>query len=91
VVDDEVDDDADAPVGRRPDHLREVARRAQPAVDPVEVGDVVAVVALAARVERHEPHARDPDAGEVVEPVRQPGRSPQPSPSASRNVSTSRQ
>ena len=74
VVDDEVDDDADAAVARGPDHLGEVARRAQPPVDPVEVGDVVAVVALAARVERHEPHARDAQAGEVVEPVGQPGK-----------------
>ena len=49
VVDHEVGDDADPAVGGGPDHLREVARGAEAAVDPVEVGDVVAVVALAAR------------------------------------------
>ena len=36
---------------------------------PVEVGDVVAVVAVGRRLERHQPDARDPELGEVVEAV----------------------
>jgi hypothetical protein len=72
VVDDQVGDDADRAIGRGRDHLPEVARRPEAAVDPVEVGDVVAVVALTARVERHQPQAVDAESGEVVEPVREP-------------------
>ena len=45
VVDDEVGDHPDAAVARRAHELDEVAVRAQPRVDAVEVGDVVAVVA----------------------------------------------
>ena len=47
--------------------LDDVAVRAEPRVDAVEVRDVVAVVALARRVERHQPEAGDADAGEVVD------------------------
>jgi hypothetical protein len=41
--------------------------RAQPRVDAVEVGDVVAVVAVGRRVERHEPDAGDTQADQVVD------------------------
>ena len=71
VVDDEVGDHADAAVARGADQLGEVAGRAEPLVDPVEVGDVVAVVALDRRVERHQPEARDAEAGEVVDALGQ--------------------
>ena len=57
VVDDEVDDDPQAAVLRRADELDEVAERAEPRVDGVEVGDVVAVVPVGRRVERHQPEA----------------------------------
>ena len=62
VVHDEVGDHADAAIGRRPDQLGEVARGAEPPVDAVEVGDVVAVVALLAGVEGHQPQAADAEA-----------------------------
>ena len=71
VVDHEVGHDPDPAVARGPDHLGEVARRAEPAVDAVEVGDVVAVVALFTRVERHQPQAAHAQPREVVEPVGQ--------------------
>ena len=45
VVHDEVDDHPDAAVARRAHELDEVAEGAEPGVDAVEVGDVVAVVA----------------------------------------------
>ena len=60
VVDDEVGDDPHAPVGRRPHELREVAERPEPGIDAVVVGDVVPVVHVGGRVERHQPQARDP-------------------------------
>ena len=73
VVDDQVGDHPHAAVLRRPDHLDEVAVRAQPRVDPVEVGDVVPVVPLAGRVEGHQPQAGDAEVGQVVDPLREPG------------------
>ena len=48
VVDDQVDDHPDAPVAGLVQQLDEVAERAEPRVDAVEVGDVVAVVTVAA-------------------------------------------
>ena len=44
---------------------------AEPRVDPVEVGDVVAVVVVGRRVERHQPQARDAQVGQVVDPLDQ--------------------
>ena len=92
VVDDQVDDHPHAPVAGGADHLDELAQRAQSRVDAVEVGDVVAVVAVGRRVERHQPQRRDADARPGSRCAR-PGRprSPTPSPSLSRNVSASRQ
>ena len=46
VVDDQVDDDADAELSRLVHELDEVAERAEARVDAVVVGDVVAVVAV---------------------------------------------
>ena len=47
--------------------------RAEPRVHGIEVGDVVAVVAVRAGVDRVEPDARDPEPGEVVQAVDQAG------------------
>src|SRR3712207_1791793 len=52
---------------RSPDDLDQVAVAAQAGVDAVEVGDVVAVVALGGRVEGHQPQAGDPEVGQVVD------------------------
>src|SRR3712207_8872884 len=52
VVDHQVGDDPHAPVLGGADDLDQVAVRAQPRVDAVEVGDVVAVVPLG-RSEEH--------------------------------------
>ena len=71
VVDDEVGDHADAALARGAHHVGQVAVRAEPRVDPVEVGDVVAVVALTGRHERHQPDAVDAEARQVVDPLAQ--------------------
>ena len=73
VVDDEVDDDTHPAVVRGADHLDEVAVVAQTRVDAVEVADVVAVVAVGGRIERHEPEARDTEIGEVVDAAGEAG------------------
>ena len=71
VVDDQVGDDVDAAVVRGADHLDQLAVVAQAWVDAVEVGQVVAVVAVGARVERHQPQAGDAELREVVDALRQ--------------------
>jgi hypothetical protein len=73
VVGHEVRDDAQPAVARGADQLDEVAVGPEPRVDAVEVGDVVAVVALARGVERHQPQAAHADPGEVVDPLAQAG------------------
>ena len=83
VVDDEIDDDADAERVGVIHELDEVAERAVLVVDAVVVGDVVAVVAIGRRVERLQPDAGDAEARQVVEPALSPSKSPMPSPFAS--------
>ncbi len=67
VVDDEVGDHPHAAVAGRADQLDDVAERAQPGVDAVEVDDVVAVVAVRGGEERHQPQAGDAESVEVVD------------------------
>ena len=67
VVDDEIGDHAQPAVPGDGHELGEVAERAEARVDGVVVGDVVAVVAVGGRVERHQPDAGDPEPGEVVD------------------------
>ena len=72
VVDHEVGDHPHAPVARGADQLDEVAEAAEPRVDRVVVGDVVAVVAVGGRLERHQPEAVDAQPVEMVEPLDEP-------------------
>src|SRR5262249_47189568 len=72
VIDDEVDEDADAALPRRRGEIGEVAERAVARIDRVVVADVVAVVAHRRALEGHEPRAGDAEAGEVVEPSLEP-------------------
>ena len=67
VIDDQVDHDADAPVGGLVDQLGEVAQRSQARVHAVVVGDIVAVVTQRRRVHRVEPEACHAQPGQVVE------------------------
>ena len=91
VVDHEVDDHPDAALAGGADELDEVAQRAEPRVDAVVVGDVVAVVAIGGRVERHQPEAGDAETGEVVDAPGQPGEVAHAVAVESWKVSTSRQ
>jgi hypothetical protein len=45
VVDNQINHDPDAPAGGLLEEFREIAERAEPRVDAVIVGDVIAVVA----------------------------------------------
>ena len=64
---------------RRPRRLRlrheaaEVAHRAEVGIDAAVVGDVVAVVAAGARIERQQPERGDAEVLQVVELLGQPG------------------
>jgi hypothetical protein len=69
VVHHEIGDHPDAALARRANHVEQVAVRAEPGIYAVEVGDVVAVVALAGRHERHQPYAVDPEPPQVVDAV----------------------
>jgi hypothetical protein len=71
VVDHQVEDHLDAPVGGPVEQLGEVAEGTQARVDAVEVGDVVAVVAARRRVDRVQPHAGHAQPGQVVQPTDQ--------------------
>ena len=71
VVDHEVGDHADPAFARDPHQLNQVAQRPVLLGDPVEVGDVVAVVAFGRGVDRHQPQAGDAEPGEVVDALRQ--------------------
>src|SRR3712207_7637263 len=53
--------------------FRSVPMRAQPRVDAVEVGDVVAVVPLGGRVEGHQPQAGHAEVGQVVDALGESG------------------
>ena len=71
VVDDEVDEHADAALLGAVGELDEIAERAVARIDAVVVGDVVAVVALRRGLERHQPDRGDAEPVQVVEPAHQ--------------------
>ena len=73
VVDHQVDDDPDPAAVRRLQEHREIAKAAQPGMDVVIVGDVVAAVAARGGMDRVQPQAVDPEPGQVVQPAGQPG------------------
>jgi hypothetical protein len=72
VVDHEVGDDPDAAIPCGSHELDEVAEAAEPRVDRVVVGDVIAVVAVRRGIEGHQPEAGDAEAREVVHPPGEP-------------------
>ena len=83
VIDDEVDDHADAALLGAVRELDEVAERAVARIDAVVIGDVVAVVPVRRRLERHQPHRGDAEPLQVVQASHQALKSPMPSPLAS--------
>src|SRR5207248_6893509 len=72
VVDDEVDQDANAATVGLVHEFDKVPARAEARIDAEVVGDVVPVVAARRRLERREPDRVDAEALEVVEPPAQP-------------------
>ena len=68
VVGHDVDDDLDAGVVQRGDHLVEVVQRAEPRVDVAVVVDVVAAVGQRGRVERAQPDRVDAEVAQVGDP-----------------------
>ena len=72
VIDDQVDDHADATLVRLVHELDELAARAVARIDAVEVGDVVAVVAIRRGLERREPDHVDAERIQVVQALHQP-------------------
>jgi hypothetical protein len=50
----------------------EIAERAKPRIDGIEVGHVIAVVAVRRRVERQKPDARCAERFDMIEPVGKP-------------------
>ena len=72
VIDDQIDDHADAALVRLVHELDEVAARAVARIDAVEVGDVVAVVAIRRGLERREPDDVDAERVQIVEALHQP-------------------
>ena len=74
MVDDQVHQDAQPTVAGVADRLHDITEIAQPGVDAEVVGDVVAVVAIGARIHRHQPQARGSQVGDVLDPRLQPGK-----------------
>ena len=72
VVHHQVEQHPDAPLPRLQHEFREVTEGAEPRMDAVVVGDVVAVVPQRRRVDRVQPDAGDAEPGQVVQPADQP-------------------
>jgi hypothetical protein len=69
MVHHEIDDHTQPPVVGGADECDEVAERAQPRVDAVEIRDVVAVIAVRGRVEGQEPEAGAAERLDVIQPI----------------------
>ena len=73
VVDDQLGDDAQVAALGFLHEAAEIPHRAEGGIDVAVVGDVVAVVAAGARIERQQPQRGDAEVVQVVEPLGQPG------------------
>ena len=71
VVDDEVDDDADAALLAAMGEFDEVAERAVARIDAVIVRDVVTVVLAGRGLERHQPDRGDAEPVQIIQPPQQ--------------------
>jgi hypothetical protein len=68
MVDDEIDDDADAALSAAMGELNKVAERAVARIDAVIVGDIVAVILTGRWLERHQPDRCDAEPLYIIEP-----------------------
>ena len=71
VIDDEIDDHADAALLAAMGEFDEVAERAVARIDAVIVRDIVAVVLAGRRLERHQPDRGDAEPVQIVQPPQQ--------------------
>ena len=69
VIDDQVDDDANAALLRLVSELDEIAERAVARVHRVIVGHIVAVIAVRGFLEGHQPDRGDAEPLQVIEPA----------------------
>src|SRR5215475_8801135 len=72
MVDDEVDEHADAALPCTVGEIDKVAKRPIALVNAIVVGDVVAVVAVWRSLKRHQPYGRDAQTMKIVQPPFQP-------------------
>jgi hypothetical protein len=67
VVDDKIDEHADAALLGAVSEFDEIAERSKSRIDIVVIGDVVAVVLARRFLERHQPDPRDAETMQIVE------------------------
>ena len=73
VIDDQLGDDAQVAALGLLHEAAEIPHRAEGGIDVAVVGNVVAVVAAGARIERQQPQRGHAEVAQVVEPLGQPG------------------
>jgi hypothetical protein len=71
MVDDEIDDDADAALLGAMRELDEIAERAIARIDVIVIGNVITVVAIGRGLERHQPDRGDAEPMQIIEPPHQ--------------------
>ena len=71
VIDDEIDDHADAALLAAMSELYEVAQRTVARIDTVIVRDVVAIVLAGRSLKRHQPYRGDAETVQIVEAPQQ--------------------
>jgi hypothetical protein len=67
VVDDEIDEHADAALLGAVSEFDEIADRSKSRIDCVVIGDVIAVILARRFLERHQPDRRDAETMQIVE------------------------
>ena len=71
MVDDEVDDHADAALLAAMGEFDEIPERAVARIDAIIIGDIVAVVLAGRGLEWHQPDRRDAESLQVIQPSQQ--------------------
>src|SRR5690349_9898628 len=72
MVDDEIDNDAQAALLTAMSKLNEVAQRAVSGIDSIIIGDVVTIVPAGRRLKRHQPDRGDAEPLQIIQPAQQP-------------------
>ena len=72
VIDDEIDNDADAALRRRMGEVDEIAKRTECRIDGVIIRNVIAVVAARRRLEWHQPDRRYAKPMQIIQAAHEP-------------------